>query len=89
VKWGEILWRNVLARFMVALDGQGVIESYIESCKCNNEHLRNVQTNVSQEHGMKAQGASKGKGKAFPLQAWTGPEDSRRLRLPDFKTVGT
>jgi hypothetical protein len=32
---------------------------------------------------------SKGKGKAIPLQAWTGPEDSRRLRLPDFKTVGT
>jgi len=29
------------------------------------------------------------KGKAIPLQAWTGPEDSRRLRLPDFKTVGT
>ena len=29
------------------------------------------------------------KGKATPLQAWTGPEGSRRLRLPDFKTVGT
>ena len=31
----------------------------------------------------------KGKGKAIPLQPWTGPEGSRRLRLPDFKTVGT
>ena len=29
------------------------------------------------------------KGKAIPLQAWTGPEGSRRLRLPDFKTVDT
>jgi hypothetical protein len=29
------------------------------------------------------------KGKAIPLQAWTGPEGSRRLRLPDFKAVGT
>jgi hypothetical protein len=28
-------------------------------------------------------------GKAIPLQAWTGPEGSRRLRLPDFKTIGT
>jgi len=28
-------------------------------------------------------------GKDIPLQAWTGPEGSRRLRLPDFKTVGT
>jgi hypothetical protein len=33
-------------------------------------------------------GKSKGKGKAIPLQAWTGPECSRRLRLPDFKTIG-
>jgi hypothetical protein len=32
---------------------------------------------------------SKGKGKAIPLQAWRSPEDSRRLRLPDFKTIGT
>jgi hypothetical protein len=29
------------------------------------------------------------KGRAIPLQAWTGPEGSRRLRLPDFKTIGT
>jgi hypothetical protein len=29
------------------------------------------------------------KGKTIPLQALTGPEDSRRLRLPDFKTIGT
>ena len=26
-------------------------------------------------------------GKSIPLQAWTGPEGSRRLRLPDFKTA--
>ena len=31
----------------------------------------------------------KTKGKAIPLQAWTGPEGSRRLRLPDFKTIST
>jgi len=29
------------------------------------------------------------KGNAVPLQTWTGPEGSRRLRLPDFKTVST
>jgi hypothetical protein len=27
--------------------------------------------------------------KKITLQAWTGPEGSRRLRLPDFKTIGT
>jgi hypothetical protein len=28
-------------------------------------------------------------GKAIPLQALTDPEGSRRLGLPDFKTIGT
>jgi hypothetical protein len=28
------------------------------------------------------------KGKGIPLQAWTGPESSRRLRIPHFKTIG-
>ena len=30
----------------------------------------------------------KGKGKAVPLQAWTGPEVYTRLRLPDSMTIG-
>jgi len=29
----------------------------------------------------------KGKGKTVPLQAWTGPEGSRKLRFPDFVTT--
>ena len=29
----------------------------------------------------------KGKGKAVPLQTWSGPEDSRKLRFPDFMTT--
>jgi len=40
---------------------------------------------------LKAKGGSPnsirgGKDKVNPLQAWKGPEGSRRLRLPDFKT---
>jgi hypothetical protein len=31
----------------------------------------------------------KGKGEATSLQAWTGPEGSRRLRVPDFTIIGT
>jgi hypothetical protein len=27
--------------------------------------------------------------KSIPLQAWTGPQGSRRVRFPDFKTIGT
>ena len=29
----------------------------------------------------------KGKGKAVPLQAWSGLEGSRKLRFPDFVTT--
>jgi len=29
----------------------------------------------------------KGKGKAVPLQTWTGPEGSKKLRFPDFMTT--
>jgi hypothetical protein len=29
------------------------------------------------------------KGKAIPLQAWAGPEGSKKLRLPDFKIIAT
>ena len=30
---------------------------------------------------------SEGKGKAVPLQAWTGPEDSKKLSFPDILTT--
>ena len=30
---------------------------------------------------------NKGKGKAVPVQAWSGPEGSRKLRFPDFMTT--
>ena len=29
----------------------------------------------------------KGKGKAEPLQVWSGPEGSRKLRFPDYMTT--
>jgi hypothetical protein len=29
------------------------------------------------------------KDKAVPLQPWSGPEGSRKLRFPDFMTTGT
>jgi len=32
---------------------------------------------------------TKNKVKQSPLQAWTSPKASKRLRLPDFKTIGT
>ena len=32
-------------------------------------------------------GNKSSKGKAVRLQAWSGPEDSRKLRFPDFMTT--
>jgi hypothetical protein len=36
---------------------------------------------------IKGKGKGKGKGKAVPLQAWSGPEGSRKLRFPDYMTT--
>jgi hypothetical protein len=46
-----------------------------------------MATRNSNQAGWK--GLEVGKGKVIPLQAWTGPEGSRKLRLPDFKTIDT
>jgi hypothetical protein len=54
--------------------------------------LLNVNGVSAEEYGFRVETTTQHrsvKGKAFPLQAWTDPEGSRRLGLPDFKTVGT
>jgi hypothetical protein len=38
-------------------------------------------------HSEYSDGYGKGKGKAVPLQAWSGPEGSRKLKFPDFMTT--
>jgi hypothetical protein len=47
---------------------------------------KGVDTNMERE---RPQNITKGKGKAIPLQTWTSPKGSRRLRLPHFNTIGT
>ena len=37
--------------------------------------------------GCQATEVMNGKGKAVPLQAWSDPEGSRKLRFPDFVTT--
>ena len=43
---------------------------------------------VNNEPEMTSEG-SKGKGKAVPLQGWSGPEGSRKLRFPRYHDNGT
>ena len=45
---------------------------------------RNKFTVVFQFHN--TTGCKKGKGKTVPLQAWSGPEGSWKLRFPDIMT---
>ena len=52
--------------------------------KINRLHLRQPEI-----HRCVHISSLKGKGRVIPEQAWTGPEGSRWLRLPDFKTTGT
>jgi len=49
--------------------------------------LFNVELYVISSFMFVTLGSSVGKGKVVPLQAWSGPEGSRKLRFPDFMTT--
>ena len=63
--------------------------------RCSNTlpgKLLNVNDVAAEEYGFLIETTTQHrnvKGKGIPLQAWTDPEVSRRLRLPYFKTFGT
>jgi len=46
-----------------------------------------IETRLLQESTHNTYNPNRQKGKAVPLQAWTGPEGSRKLTLPDFMTT--
>jgi len=55
---------------------------------CSSVHNYKVTSNFSvEELGEKVLMLCKGKGKALPLQAWSGPEGSRKIRFQDFMTT--
>jgi hypothetical protein len=49
----------------------------------------NFVKEILKKYGTAEQATGKGKGKAVPLQAWTGPQGSRGSRLTDFHTFRT
>jgi hypothetical protein len=55
--------------------------------RCHN--LEDHSTSLHRRENLHSYTRTPQKGKAIPLQAWTGPEVSRSLRIPDFKTIGT
>jgi hypothetical protein len=56
---------------------------------CNPKHVERFPDKINYVTLHLVGYKDKGKGKAIPLQAWTGPEGSRKLRFPDFKIIGT
>jgi hypothetical protein len=61
------------------------LQSYIILSGCKNQCVFKTITHISHTNLF----ITYIKQKAIPLQAWTVPEGSRRLKLPDFKTVST
>jgi hypothetical protein len=58
--------------------------------RTNHKTLASRKRSADKEMGKgKERGKGKDKGKAIPLQGLVGHEVSSRLRLPDFKTIGT
>jgi hypothetical protein len=49
--------------------------------------MRSVRLGMDFKEGSQGLFHCKGKGKTIQLEVWTDPEVSRRLRLPDFKTI--
>jgi hypothetical protein len=60
----------------------------VASCCSHDNAIRitqEMENNFS--NGEKCQLLKQGKGKAVPLQAWSGQEGSRKLRFPDYMTT--
>jgi hypothetical protein len=63
----------------------------MEQAKCSETSAYEIQT-PGNHPKVRIQHSEQGeilKSRIIPLQAWRSPEGSRRLRFPDFKTVGT
>jgi hypothetical protein len=51
-------------------------------------NIHKIKHNLKFKHFVQqSKGKGKGKGKAVPLQAWSGPEGSRKLRFPYYMTT--
>ena len=56
------------------------------SVNCSPPQIRNFNF-LAQNELYACTSLPRGQGKVFPVQAWTGPEGSRRLRLTYFLTI--
>jgi hypothetical protein len=77
---GHILRKNYLPQWVT----EGKVQGGIEVTGRQGRRRRMLFDDLKERRGY-----SHLKEEAIPLQAWTGPKGSRRLRLPDFMKIGT
>ena len=61
---------------------------FVTATRSNNPAVDNFRR-AGMDRSRNRGSISGSKGKAIPLQTWRGPKVSTKLRLPDFKTIGT
>ena len=64
---------------------KSIVKSFSDLVQMHFDIARSVYGTLSAS--LSQNGKRKGKGKAAPLQAWSGPEGSRKLRFQDFMTT--
>jgi len=68
------------------MKGASSVKNWTKTCKCR--RLQEIPYILDYEaYNNYALTDNTTKGKTFPLQAWSGPEGSRKLRFPDFMTT--
>jgi hypothetical protein len=79
-------WNGSLRQLSCKLDNRRIRARFLAGAR-DSSLLHSVQRR-SEAHPASCS-IGKDKGKATPLQALTSPEGLKRLRLPEFKTIGT
>jgi hypothetical protein len=92
------LWPSLVGPYLFQIPNSSADKASQQSrCLTAQQHKQFLSVHFVRQHTLSCKTVgysdvwliSKGKGKAIPLQALTGPEGSSSLRLPDLKTVGT
>ena len=84
------MWNKGWNLFLLLDSGSETLWQIRDKCRCGTNKLSCFNWVLTRwvfakESGLCEDG--KKKSKSVPLQAWTGPEGSRKLRFPDFVTT--
>ena len=78
------MWNTKSEHYSNAPAGENALDSIVQELIFRNSSVEDVQRKIKTVRTNYIAEVSKGKGKAVPLQTWSGPEDSRKLSFPDI-----